>query len=49
MTFAATVNLETDAKIQYVCTIVHGEALRKFDLLYADFENIETLNVDYYT
>ena len=28
--------------------LVHGEALRKFDLLSTDMKNTETLNVDYY-
>ena len=37
-----------DTKIQYLRTLVHGEVLRQFDLLYADIENTETLNVDYY-
>ena len=37
-----------DAKIQYLRILVRGEALLQFDVLYADVENIETLNVDYY-
>ena len=37
-----------DAKIHYIRTLSHGEALRQVDLLSADVENTETLNVDYY-
>ena len=48
MTLAATGTLDTDAMIQCLCTLVHGEVLYQFDLLSADIENIETLNVDYY-
>ena len=36
------------AKIKYIRTLVCGEALRRFYLLFADVENTETLNVDYY-
>ena len=35
ITLAATGTLETD-KDQYLCTLVHEEALRQFDLLSAD-------------
>ena len=38
--------LEVGAKIWYLCTLVRGEALLQFDLLSADVENTETLNVD---
>ena len=31
MTLAAIGTHETDAKIQYICTLVYGEALRQFD------------------
>ena len=48
MTLAVTGNLDMEAKIQYLCTLVRGEALRQFDLLSSDVENTETLNVDYY-
>ena len=48
MNLTATGMLETDTKIQYICTLVHGEALRQFDLLSTDVETTETLNVDYY-
>ena len=34
-------------KYQYIYTIFHEEALCQFDLLYADVEGTETLNVDY--
>ena len=48
MTLAATGKLETEAKVQYICTLVCGEALRQFDLLSSDVKNIETpLDVDY--
>ena len=30
---------DMDAKIQYLCTLVRGEALRQFDLFSADVEN----------
>ena len=48
MTLAATGKLEIDTKIQYLRTLVHGEALRQFYLLSDDIENTETLNLDYY-
>ena len=48
MTLAETGTLEMDVNIHYLCTLVHGEALRQFDLLSADVKNTETLNVDYY-
>ena len=48
MTFSATGVQDTDAKIQYLCTLVNGEALRRFDLLSDDIENTDTsLSVDY--
>ena len=30
MTLAASGTLETGAKVQYICTLVRGEALRQF-------------------
>ena len=39
MTLAATGTLDTDADIQYLCTLVHGEELHKFDMLSSDVEN----------
>ena len=49
MTLAATGMMEMDSNIQYLCTLVRGEALCHFDVLSANVENKETLNVDYYT
>ena len=43
-----TGTLDMDPKIQYLITLVRGEVLRQFDVLSADVENIETLNVYYY-
>ena len=48
MNLAATGTLDTNRNIQYLCTIVCGEALGQFDFFRADIENTETLNVDYY-
>ena len=47
MTLAASGMLKADAKFQYLCTIVHGEALRRFGSLSDDVEITETLDVDY--
>ena len=48
MTLVATGALETEAKVQYLRTLVRGEALRQFDLVSSDAENTETLfDVDY--
>ena len=47
ITLAESGALEAGAKYQYLYTIVHREALRQFDLLYADVESAETLNIDY--
>ena len=48
MTLVATGALETEAKVQYLRTLVSGEALRQFDLVSSDAENTETLfDVDY--
>ena len=49
MTLAATGTLDMDAKIQHICTLVRGEELRQFDLLSADVENTEDLNVNYHS
>ena len=39
--------LDMDAKVQYLSTLVRGEALCQFDFLYADVKNKETyLTVD---
>ena len=47
MTLRATGTLDMGAKIQYLCTLVCGEALSQCYLLSSDMENTETLNVDY--
>ena len=48
MTLASTGTLETEVKVQHLRTLVCGEALRQFGLLYADAKNTETpLDVDY--
>ena len=36
MTFAATGTIETEEKVQYICTLVRVEALRQSDLVSAD-------------
>ena len=38
-TLAETGTLDMDVHIQCLCMLVRGEALRQFDLLYADLEN----------
>ena len=38
----ASGTLETDAKVQYLCTIVHGEGLLQFEPLSADVEGTNT-------
>ena len=44
---AASGTLEVDAKFQYLCTLVCGEALHQFESLSAYAESTENLNVDY--
>ena len=39
--------METDTNIQYLRMLVCGEVLCQFDLLFADSESTETLNVVY--
>ena len=46
MTLAESGTPEAGAKIRYLCTLVRREALRHFDLLSADVESTQTLNVD---
>ena len=46
MTLAASGTLEAGAKIQDLHTIFRREALRQFDLLYADLEIKQHLNID---
>ena len=41
LTLAATVTQETGANIQYLCTLLRGEALSQFDLLSDDLENTD--------
>ena len=48
MTLAATGAQWMDARIHYLRTLFCGEALRQFNLLSADVENTETLNLYYY-
>ena len=48
MSLAAMGTLETEAKIQYLRTLLRRGDLRQFDLLSADMKNTETpLDVDY--
>ena len=48
MNLADTGTLEMEAKVQYLCTLLFGEALRQFYSLYIDVKNTETyLYVDY--
>ena len=47
MTLAASGTPKTDAKIQFLCTIVCGEVLRQFYFLSADVKITETRNVGY--
>ena len=48
MTLAGTGTLETESKVQYLCTLFCGEAFRNFDLLYADAKHTETpLDMNY--
>ena len=49
MTLTESGTLEVGAKYQYLRTLVHGEALRQFDLFSAEVEGTETLNADYIT
>ena len=46
MTLEASKTLQDDAKIQYLHTPVHGEALRQFDMLSADLESITPLTLE---
>ena len=39
-------NAGTDRKSQHICTLVHGEALHKFDLMFAEVENENPLTVE---
>ena len=46
MTNAKSGTLDTGAKIQYLCTLVCGEALRHFDSFSDDVERTETLTAE---
>ena len=46
ITLAASGTLEDGAKIQYLRTLVRGEALRKFDLFTDDMEGMNPLTVE---
>ena len=48
MTLAESETLVTDAKVQYIRTLVCREALRHFDLLSADVESTNPLTVKKY-
>ena len=45
MNLATSGTLPMSEKIQYICTIVRGEALCQFDLLSADVEGAKLLNM----
>ena len=47
MTLAASGTLEAGVKYKYLYTLAHREALLQFELLSADVESAETLNVDH--
>ena len=48
MTLEATGELDKDAKVQYIFTLVREEELHQFDLFSTDLENTDTyLTVDY--
>ena len=46
MTLAASITLETDAQVQYICTLVHVEAVYQFDLLSTEMEGTKPLTVE---
>ena len=46
MTLDASGNLEMDAKLQYFCTIVCGEALHQSYMLSADVKNTSQLTAE---
>ena len=45
ITFLESWTLETGVKIQYICTLVRGEALREFDSLSEDVEGLKPLTM----
>ena len=46
MNIAASGTLETDTKVQYLCTLVCRESLRRFDLMYDDVKGMNYLAVE---
>ena len=46
MTLETSGMLQDAAKTQYFRTLVSGEALHQFDMLYADFESINPLTLE---
>ena len=46
MTLVGSVMLGVDVKVQYMCTLVCGEAFRLFGLLYANLEGTNPLTVE---
>ena len=46
ITLEASGTLQDAAKIQYLCTLVCGEALRQFDMLFTDFESSTPLTLE---
>ena len=46
MTITESVMLEEGAKVQYLCTIIHREALRQFNSLYADMKGENPITVE---
>ena len=48
ITLVSTRIQDMDAKIKYLCMLVHLEVLHQFGLSSADVENMNTLSVDYY-
>ena len=47
MTLVASGALGADTKVEYLRTLVRGEALRQLDSLYDGVESKQNLNVDY--
>ena len=46
ITHAASGTLATGAKIKYLCTLFHGEALRQIESFSADVEGVNLLNAE---
>ena len=46
MTLTASQTLKTAAKVQYLCMIIRVEALRQFNSLSSDMEDMEPLTVE---